>query len=252
MTNIIAVCTREAHARVGEIVRLLEAEGHRVRVIAQRHDRTQMDAVEYEDHAILLVWSMDAPSTNHMQQWLHQSDPSYLVEIATAPGWPERKNRKAAVIDFSKWRGERGRSWSALTDRLNAVEKVINPPEPPVRQAAGALGVVSMVAVAFAVSVRSDDSGISAPILQPQENHIASTLEAPIVSVGGAIDAIEPASIDDLLVPDVRPLRTPLVEPTPAPRLATLSNSVLPEVRDPTLFERVRDAIVPPRDAADE
>jgi hypothetical protein len=42
-------------------------------------------------------------------------------------------------------------------------------------------------------------------------------------------------------VPDVRPLRIPLVEITPAPQLAELQNAPLPEVRDPTFLERLRE-----------
>ncbi|MGQ0532351.1 MAG: hypothetical protein ACT4OF_06625 [Caulobacteraceae bacterium] len=240
MIDIIAVSTHDARKLVADLVRLLEAEEHRVRVISGRHAQAEIEAARTSRDAILIVWSKDAPSSSYMREWLRQSDASRLVEIAAAPGWPQRKDRKAAVIDFSNWRGERGgRAWNALNDRLRAIANVIDPPKPPAKHAAVALGVASLAAVAVAIGVRSDEAP-GVPSLEPQQS--AQQLEAPTVSVGGAVYAVEPASLDDLgLVPDVRPLRIPLVEVTPPPQLAELRNEPLPEVRDPTIMERLRE-----------
>jgi hypothetical protein len=240
MIDIIAVSTHDAKKLVGELVRLLEAETYPVRVISGRHPASEIEAAKTSRDAILMVWSKDAPSSSYMLDWLRHSDPSRRIEIFTAPGWPERAPRKAPVIDFSNWRGERGgRAWNALNERLRVVAHVVNPPKQPAVHAAAALGVASLAAVAVAIGVRSDETPF-APALEPQQS--AQQLDAPVVSVGGAVYAIEPASLDDLaLVPDVRPLRMPLVEVTQAPQLAELSTAPLPEVRDPTLIERLRE-----------
>ncbi|MGD9981354.1 MAG: hypothetical protein AB7H66_17130 [Hyphomonadaceae bacterium] len=253
MIDIITVSTHDARKLVADLVRLLEAEEHRVRVISGRQSAAEIDAAKTSRDAILIVWSKDAPSSTYMRQWLTESDAARLVEIATATGWPERKDRKAPVIDFSAWRGERGgRAWNALNDRLKAIANVVDPPKPPALHAAVGLGVASLAAVVVAVGVRSGEAPVSAPALAPQQ--AAQTLEAPTVSVGGAVYAMEPASLEDLaLVPDVRPLHMPLVDLTPAPELASLRNEPLPEVRDPTLMERLRELNLPlPRSASDE
>jgi hypothetical protein len=241
MIDIVTVSTHDAKKLVADLVRLLEAEEHRVRVICGRHQASEIEAAKTARHAVMMVWSKDAPSSSYMLEWLRQSDASRLIEIATAPGWPERKDRKASVIDFSNWRGVRGgRAWHALNERLRAVANAIDPPKPPAKHAAAALGVASLAAVAVAIGVRTNEAPNGAPPLEPQQT--AQQLEAPTVSVGGAVFATEPASLEDLaLVPDVRPLRIPLVEITPAPQLAELQNAPLPEVRDPTFLERLRE-----------
>jgi hypothetical protein len=223
----------------------LYAEEHRVRVISGRHSAAEIDTAKTSRDAILMVWSKDAPSSSYMRDWLRESDPSRLVEVATATGWPERKDRKAPVIDFSNWRGERGgRAWNALNDRLKAVANIVDPPKPPALHAAVGLGVASLAAVVVAIGVRTGEAPVNTPALEPQQT--AQTLEAPTVAVGGAAYAMEPASLEDLaMVPDVRPLRMPLVELTPEPEVASLRNAPLPEVRDPTLFERIRELNLP-------
>lgn len=252
MIDIITVSTHDAKKLAGDLVRLLEAEEHRVRVISGRHDaETEIAAAKTSRDAILMIWSKDAPSSSYMREWLRQSDTSRLIEIATAPGWPECKSRKAAVIDFSNWRGERGgRAWSALNDRLRAVANVIDPPKPPARHAALALGLASLAAVTVAVGVRSNEDGVASNADATQATQQTVRLEAPTVSVGGATYLMEPASVDDLsIVPNVRPFH---VAPLTPSRLdfIELSDDPLPEVRDPTLMERIRG--LNPLDGEDE
>lgn len=242
MIDIITVSTHDAKKLAGDLVRLLEAEEHRVRVISGRHDaETEIEAAKTSRDAILMIWSKDAPSSSYMREWLKQSDTTRLIEIASAPGWPERKDRKAPVIDFSNWRGERGgKAWNALNDRLRAVANVIDPPKPPARHAALALGLASLAAVTVAVGVRSNQDHVAPSTDAPQATQQTVRLEAPTVSVGGATYLMEPASVDDLsLVPNVRPLH---VAPLTPSRLdfIELSDDPLPEVRDPTLMERIR------------
>lgn len=246
MIEIIAVSTHDARKVVADLVRLLEAEEHRVRVISGRHSAAEIDAAKTSRDAILMVWSKDAPASSYMLEWLRQSDPTRLVEVAISPGWPERKDRKAPVIDFSTWRGERGgRAWNALADRLKAVSNIVDPPKPPALGAALGLGAASFAAVFVAIGVRNAaDHPVSTPTLEPQQ--AVATLEAPTVSVGGALYTLEPPSVDDIaLVPDVRPLRIPLVDVTAEPDLIELNTAPLPEVRDPTLIERLRGLNLP-------
>ncbi|MGD9967287.1 MAG: hypothetical protein AB7T59_12245 [Hyphomonadaceae bacterium] len=253
MIDIITVSAHDARKLVADLVRLLEAEEHRVRVISGRQSAAEIDAARSSRDAILMVWSNNAPSASYMLDWLRESDPCRLVEIAIATGWPERKDRKAPVIDFSTWRGERGgRAWNALNDRLRAIASVVDPPKPPALHAAVGLGVASLAAVVVAIGVRTNETPAAAPALEPQQ--AAAPLDAPTMSVGGAVYTLEPASLEDLaLVPDVHPLRIPLVELTPEPEVATLGDTPLPEVRDPTLMERIRELNLPrPRDEASD
>jgi hypothetical protein len=239
MIDVITVSTHDAKKLVADLVRLLEAEEHRVRVISGRHADREIEAARDSRDAILMVWSEDAPSSSYMREWLRQSDPYRLVEIATAPGWPERKDRKGAVIDFSNWRGERGgRAWNALNDRLRAVANYIDPPKPPAKHAAMAMGLASLAAVTVAIGVRSNQDVAPAPATQEPQQTVQ--LEAPTDSVGGAIYSVEPASIEDLsAVPNVRPLRATPLE-FQSVEFIELQNEPLPEVRDPTLMERIR------------
>jgi hypothetical protein len=240
MIDIITVSTHDAKKLAGDLVRLLEAEEHRVRVISGRHAEAEIEAAKTSRDAVLMIWSKDAPSSSYMREWLLQSDAARLVEIATSQGWPERKDRKAPVIDFSNWRGERGgRAWNALNDRLRAVANVIDPPKPPAKHAAVALGLVSLAAVTIAIGVRSSEDGV-APAAPTQETQQSAQLEAPVVSVGGATYTLEPASLEDLAaVPNVRPLRAAPLNFAPIDFIE-ISNEPLPEVRDPTLMERLR------------
>jgi hypothetical protein len=237
MIDIITVSTHDAKKLVADLVRLLEAEEHRVRVISGRHAEVEIEAAKTSKDAVLIVWSEDAPSSSYMRNWLFQSDPSRLIEISIAPGAPERRDRKAPVIDFSSWRGERGgRAWNALNDRLRAVARIIEPPPPPPRHAALAMGLAGLAAVGVAMGVRSNEAPVQAPMDESQQTAV---LEAPTLSVGGAVYAVEPASIEDLsAIPPLRPLRVQPLDVTPI-ELTEYNPAPIPEVRDPTLFERI-------------
>lgn len=244
MIDIISVSTHDAKKLAADLVRLLEAEEHSVRMLVGRQSQLAIPDAKSSRDAVLIIWSEDAASQTYMREWLSQIDASRLVEIATSPGWPERKDRKAAVIDFSSWRGERGgRAWNALSDRLKAVANVIEPPKPPARHAAVVLGAVSLAVIGLAAGVR-DNQGL--PIIAPTQetaNEQVVELEAPRDSVGGAIVTIEPASVDDLApLPPLRPLTIRPYTRTPV-ELSLVSLAPIPEVRDPTLIERFQQFV---------
>ena len=240
MIDIIAVSTHDAKKLAAELVRLLEAEEHTVRMLVGRSSEAAIEDAKTSRDAVLIIWSEDAPSQSYMREWLRQSDASLLVEIATAPGWPDRKDRASPVIDFSQWRGERGgRAWNALSDRLKAVARNIEPPKPPARHAAVMLGVVSLAVVGIAAGVRNNQSSThQIAAAAPQEEIVQ--LEAPTDAVGGALYPTEPASIEDLsTLPPIRLLNTPQIHLAPI-ELTRVDLDPIPEVRDPTLMERLQ------------
>ena len=237
MTAILTVCTHDARPLAEKLVRLLGAEEYDVRLLVGRGSQQGLAEAKSSKEAVLLIWSPAAPSQTYMLEWAKQIDPSRLIEIAVAPGWP-RIERKASVIDFASWRGERGgRAWNALHERLRSVMRTLDPQPGPPPKAVLALGLSSLAAVGVAVGVRlSADAPQTAPIApETQTAHVQET-----AAMGGALFAVEPASIEDLAtIPDVRPLRTGLMEITPLPELKTISDAPLPEVRAPTLIERI-------------
>lgn len=240
MIDIITVSTYDAKKLATDLVRLLEAEEHTVRVLMGRSSESAIIEAQASRDGVLIIWSEDAPSQTYMREWLRLIDPSRLIEIATSPGWPESKNRKAPVIDFSSWRGERGgRAWNALSDRLRAVSRAIEPPKPPARHAAFALGFASLAAVGVAVSVRANQDIIVPPTEDATHQQQVAALEAPTDSVGGVIYAVEPASVDDLAaVPNLRPLNAPQMHVAPV-EFTQVRLAPIPEVRDPTFIERL-------------
>lgn len=243
MIDIISVSTHDAKKLAAELVRLLEAEEHTVRMLVGRQSQAAIEDAKTSRDAVLIIWSEDAPSQTYMREWLSQIDSSRLVEIATAQGWPERKDRKAPVIDFSTWRGERGgRAWNALSDRLKTVARGIEPPKPPARHAAIALSIVSIATVGVAVSVRNNQDLITPPTQDTAHEQVVQ-LDAPHDSVGGAIVSIEPASVDDLsAVANLRTLNMAPIHFAPT-ELAQVRLDPIPEVRDPTLMERLQQFV---------
>lgn len=235
MIEIRTVCTHDAKKLANTLVRLLEAEQHRVRLIFGRQSLAELEGAKSAREAVLIIWSPDAPSQTYMLEWAHNIDPSRLIEIALAPGWP-RINRKAPVIDFSGWRGERGaRAWNALNERLRAVARVLEPPRPQ-KHAALALGLASMAAVGVAAVVRVNDT--PAPP-EPTQEPFEMTMNEEVIGLGGALVAIEPPSADE---PELQRLPNPRftpLQPAPEPALMPIEPYTMPEIRDPTLLERL-------------
>ena len=136
MIDITIVCSHDAMKVAEMLTRLLEAEEHKVRLLVGRQSLSEVETSKSARDAVLLIWSANAPTQHYMREWSRQISPLRLVEIGLAPGWPDIA-RKAPVIDFINWRGERGaRAWNALNDRLRAVARIIEPPKPPPKRAA--------------------------------------------------------------------------------------------------------------------
>lgn len=240
MIDIRIVCTYDAVKLAETLMRLLEAEEHQVRLCFGRNSLNELEQARAAAEAVLVIWSPDAPSQHYMLEWSRSIDPQRLVEIARASGWP-RGERNAPVIDFMSWRGERGaRAWNALNERLRAVARHIEPPKPPSKQATLALGLASIAAVSGAAFVRMGD----APSVAPQvETGAATSVIArvePETGVGGALTLEEPPSEEDLQrAMTVQAPRIAQLEITRASNLVEMAEYDAPDLRDPTLFERL-------------
>ena len=235
MINIRIVCTHDAVPFAEQLTRLLGAEQHNVRLSFGRQSLHELEAARELREVVLLVWSYDAPSQHYMLEWARTVDPSRLVEVARAPGAP-RLERRSPVIDFANWRGERGaRAWVTLNDRLRAVARILEPPKAPSMQAAMALGLVSVAAVGGAIFVRANDA-LEQPIPVEQQAQIADADDG----MGGALDVLEPPSIEDDIIVRSYAVRGVPLESRVETELQELTIVEPLDIRDPTLIERLQ------------
>jgi hypothetical protein len=250
MIDIRIVCSHDAVKLAETLMRLLEAEEHRVRLTYGRQALSELEDARGARDAVLLIWSPNARSQTYMLEWVRNIEPARLVEIARethANDWPPIK-RLAAVIDFTNWRGQRGaRSWKALTERLDAITRALGPPTLPTRTLLAA-SVAGMAAVVGVAMVRGDG---------PVETQIGPTplsevaVTQPNAGVGGPLNATEPASLEDGVL-RVRHFRhIELIEPLPVEPLANLPEYEEYELRNRTLLERL-NAYNPLRRASDD
>lgn len=254
MIDVRIVCTHDAVKLAETLMRLLAAEDHQVRLSYGRHSLEDLNDAAESD-AVLLVWSLDAPSAHYMLQWASRIQPDRLIEIARAPNWPRIEGRRAPVIDFSSWRGERGgRAWNALVERLRVVQRTLEPKGPPPRRAAMALGLVSAVAVGGAFIERVHDAFDLTPAPPPNESVIATAPEAaaPREGMGGPLQTIEPASIEDaaLRVRSVGPRAQHLQLPAD---LVLNDANAIPDItieHERSLLQRIGSVALSLRDAA--
>jgi hypothetical protein len=235
MVDIRIVCTHDAVQFAENLMRLLGAEQQQVRLCYGRPSLDDIDRAEHAREAVLLVWSWDAPGQHYMREWSRRIEPARLIEIARAPGAPGSL-RRAPVIDFTQWRGERGgRSWNILSDRIRTITRALEPPKPPPRQAALALGLAGIAAIGGALFVRVNEAGeASAPSAT-----VSIAQGAERIGVGGPVESVEPESIEALTF--ARPPRSRFspLDLAPAPDLLQLPQTEMPEIRDPTLLERL-------------
>ena len=235
MIGIHIVCTHDAVKVAETLTRLLEAEEHPVRVSYGRQSIADLQIAKTSQDAVVLIWSANAPSQHYMLEWSRQIPPARLIEIARAPGWP-RSTRKAPVIDFATWRGERGgRAWNALTERLQAFE----PAKAPSKRAVFAAGFAGMAAVGGVLMIGLNDTNMPMPQpIEPMEQSFAGLEEAPSAGIGGPIDIVEPASIEDLAFRRVTAPHAAPIELSSA-ELLEISEYRSPDIRDATFMERL-------------
>jgi hypothetical protein len=239
MIDIRIVCAHDALKLAEMLMRLLEAEEHQVRLLVGRQSLADLEPAKTTRDAVVLIWSANAPSQHYMREWARNISPMRLVEIARAPGWPQSE-RKAPVIDFINWRGERGaRAWNALNDRLRAVARVMEPPKPAQNRAAMALGIASIAAVTGAAMVRMHEP--TTPVAEAPEatEQVLAAAPDPSVGLGGPLDAVEPASAEELQLHRLpNPRFVPLDLPA-EPDLFVEPDYTMAELPPPTLLERL-------------
>ncbi len=248
MIDIRIVCTHDATKVAEMLVRLLEAEQHIVRLTCGRQAYHDLEAAKDAEEAVILIWSPAAPTQEYMLAWAERTDAQRRIELARAPGAP-RIARAAPIIEFANWRGERGgRAWNALNDRLRTVSRQLEPAAPPPRYAVMALGAAGLLAIGGAFVVRIND--VAAP--RQQAATAPATLPfSEATGVGGAVEFIEPASVEDVFTLPRLPSRIAPLTPQAHPSLYLVDPYEPAEFRDPTLLERLRD-INPLRDRGDE
>lgn len=254
MMDIRIVCTHDAAKLAEALMHLLGAEQHQVCLLVGRQSMLELAAAKASHAAVLLIWSANAPSQHYMREWARNIAPARLIEIGRAPGWPQGE-RKAPVIDFTAWRGERrARAWNSLKERLRIVARGDKPPakSTPTRTAM-ALGLASIAAVSGVAMVRMHEPAPSVPIAAPEppEETVAMAEPAAVVDIDVAVGIGGPLSI----APE--PPSAEELEFVPTPRFAPLdampANRVeipeylAPELRAPTLLERL-SALNPLRD----
>ncbi|MEZ6023440.1 MAG: hypothetical protein R3C16_08545 [Hyphomonadaceae bacterium] len=248
MIDIRIVCTHDALKTAETLMRLLDAEEHRTRLSYGRQSLLDLEISKSAGEAVLLIWSHEAPSALYMHEWARGIEPSRLAEIARAPGWP-RLPQHAPVIDFSTWRGERGgRAWHALNERLKVITRTLEPPKPAPTRAVLALSLASVAAVAGALIVRVNDAHMTPETETFAENEPLIMSVDAAQGVGGPIDAIEPASLEDIDAIRFRAgPRATTLPPLGETRYVPVRDYEPVELRDPTLMERL-SALNPLRD----
>lgn len=248
MTAVRIVCTHDAKKLAETLARLLGAEGDDVRISYGRQSLEALPAAREAKEAVLLIWSYDAPSAHYMLEWADAIAPERVAEIARAAGWPRTK-RCAPVIDFASWRGERGgRAWNALAERLRVISKIVDPRPEPLRGPAIGVGLAGAMAAGVALMVSANPTAdVKEVALEPDKISLA-LIDGD--GVGGAVDAIEPASMDDGMHLSVRGLGPGAALLPGAPgTLAPLPHHepILLDARERSLLQRL-SALNPLRD----
>lgn len=244
MIDIRIVCTHDAVKLAETLMRLLEAEEHRVRLTYGRQALSELEEARGAQDAVLLIWSPNARSQTYMLEWSRTIAPARLIELAYAASDFPTVKRLAAVIDFTQWRGQRGaRAWKTLTERLGAVARTFEPPQPMSTKTLITAGLATAAAAAGIV-VMHVNAPASKDIITAVPLEDVALVDAS-AGVGGPLNAVEPASIDDGVLRLRRyPELAPLAESsTPLSELADYQELTL---RDPTLIERL-DALNPLR-----
>lgn len=242
MATVRIVCTYDAVKIAETLARLLGAEGDDVRISYGRQSLDALPAAREAKEAVILMWSHEAPSAHYMLEWANAIAPDRLAEIARASGWP-RTNRRASVIDFSTWRGERGgRAWNMLAERLRAIYRIVDPRPEPLRLPAIGVGLAGVAAAGVALIIGVEGPGDFKDFAYDSEKVTLALIDGD--GMGGPMDALEPASIGDgdammrFAVRGLGPNAAPLPEFSQAP-LPPVAAYEPVDVREPNWMDRL-------------
>jgi hypothetical protein len=252
MIDVRIICSHDAFKLAETLTRLLEAEEHRVRLLSGRQSVVELEDARETKDAIILIWSPDARSQTYMREWGSKIASARIIDLTLIQDLPPLE-RKVSPIDFGEWRGERSlrnQAWRLLNERLQGVARALNPPKPPPKYAALALGVASAAAVAGAVALRLDLPDMDRSGGDTAHEQLVAA--DPSTGLGGPMIAVEPASVLDTQMLPVRNFPdAPLMrEPNATMHLASLPVLREYELRDPTIIERL-SVFNPLRDRAE-
>ena len=195
MIDVRIVCAYDAVKTASAIKRLLNAEGFNAEIAHGRGSLGLLEDSCANREAVLLVWSLDAPTTDYMHKWAAAVDPIKLAEIARAPMWPPLEGRRANVIDFSSWNGERGGpAWRAMEDRLRHIARAMEPKRPPPFAPALALAGFGLMGAVAGIVARLDQTE---PVASVQFEQPQLAEMQPELGWGGPLTALEPESMSE-------------------------------------------------------
>ncbi len=248
MIDVRIVCTHDAVKTAQALQRLLTAEGYNAEIVYGRGSLAFLEDARTRREAVMLIWSVDAPTAHYMLQWARNIDPARLVEIARAHVELPLEGKRMAMIDFSSWSENQrgGAAWRALEDRLKQIARSFEPKKPVPWRAASAMGGVAAAAAIGAYAVRSNyDVAPMEPVYEGVEM-VEAFAEG---GRGGPVDRlIEPASMDDETLLRLRPAAA-MARPIEAPftgdlvAMEPLADPI--NFPEPTLLDRARAFAAP-------
>lgn len=240
MATFHIVCAQQAARTAEALERLLSAEGHSVTHWSGRAALLALGTAHDNDGFVVVIWSPEAETQPYLAEWAARTEPDRLIELALSTPYPPKIQRRAPVIDFTNWRGERGgRAWNAFADRVRAVVRAAEIAKTPPKQAAAALVAMGALVVGGGLMVRMETPAAPEVAFQPEP---APVYTAPTGVGGGEIaNLVEPPSIEEALGGPHLPPRIstlPRFQPT---SLDDVEPFEPVDLRDPTLLERIRD-----------
>lgn len=223
MTQIRIVCAIGETETAETLRRLLTAEQHDVRISKGRHSGADLKRARTQQEAVVLIWCQGARTGQFMLDWRETIPAERLIEIARTTKAP-RSAKGAAMIDFTDWRGERGgAAWTALTERLREVSARWEPPppvvitKPPPIRAIALTAMLSACAATAVFFMLNRQAPAPTPVAEAVVEDVIEFEPLPAgIGMGGAVDAAEPPSAEEL---SPRPQPVERAEPEAEPTL---------------------------------
>jgi hypothetical protein len=241
MASIHIVCAQQGATKADLLERVLTAEEHAVSLNVGRFALHALDTPRDREEFVVVIWSPQAEVQSYLSEWAARTGPERLIELAVNTPHPPKIQRRAPVIDFSHWNGERGgRAWNAFNERLRSLVRAAEMAKTPPLQAAAALAAVGALIVGGGVVARMETP--AGPTMLAMTPEPAPVVSSP-TGVGGSIaieELFEPPSVEDLAGGGLPP-RVATLTRYHATELDIAAPYEPVELRDPTLLERIRD-----------
>jgi hypothetical protein len=237
MATLHIVCAQQAAGTAAALERRLTAEGHSVTPWSGRAALLALGNPHDGSAFVIVIWSPEAETQPYVAEWAARTDPDRLIELALSTPYPPKIHRRASVIDFTGWRGERGgRAWNALSERLRSVVRAAELAKTPPKQAAAALVAMGALVIGGGVMVRMETAPTPDVAYTPEP---APVYTAP-TGVGGSeiASVVEPPSAAEALGGPRVPPRIPSLVRYQSTSLDEVEPLGPIELRDPSLIER--------------